>query len=209
MYSNKMKMEDSTMKKILALLLAMMMVFTLAACGSNEETPSGSGTTDPGTSQQGQTGSGTTKKADGAQMDAATDHADSYTDVQTLSGLNTIGKPAGYKYKGSGEAGETRHIRFAPETDSFTVDSLDSYAAALWNLCIDTVKDGELIRYRLSGEHTVYENLSDTRKVYEDSGLVAYVWWYELNGEYLRLQLKQSADDGVIELTIEPYGSAE
>ena len=42
-----------------------------------------------------------------------------------------------------------------------------------------------------------------------DSGLVAYVWWYELNGEYLRLQLKQSADDGVIELTIEPYGSAE
>ena len=58
----------------------------------------------------------------------------------------------------SGEAGETRHIRFAPETDSFTVDSLDSYAAALWNLCIDTVKDGELIRYRLSGEHTVYEN---------------------------------------------------
>lgn len=71
------------------------------------------------------------------------------------------------------------------------------------------MKDGELIRYRLSGEHTVYENLSDARKVYEDSGLVAYVWWYELNGEYLRLQLKQSADDGVIELRIEPYGSAE
>lgn len=38
------------MKKILALLIAMMMVFTLAACGDNGETPSGSGTTDPGTS---------------------------------------------------------------------------------------------------------------------------------------------------------------
>ena len=196
------------MKKILALLLAMMMVFALAACGGNDTPdPSGSGT--GGTSQQGQTGSGTTKKADGAQMDAATDHADSYTDVQTLSGLNTIGKPAGYKYKGSGQAGETRNISFKPESENFSVENFDSYAAALWNLCIDTVKDGELIRYRLSGEHTVYENLSDTRKVYEDSGLVAYVWWYELNGEYLRLQLKQSADDGVIELTIEPYGSAE
>ena len=197
------------MKRILAFLLAMMMVFALAACGGNEENPSGSGDNTPGSSQQGQTGSGTTKKADGAQMDAATDHADSYTDVQTLSGLNTIGKPAGYKYKGSGKAGETRNISFKPESENFSVENFDSYAAALWNLCIDTVKDGELIRYRLSGEHTVYENLSDTRKVYEDSGLVAYVWWYELNGEYLRLQLKQSADDGVIELTIEPYGSAE
>ena len=74
MYSNKMKMEDSTMKRILALLLAMMMVLSLAACGGNKETPAGSGTTDPGTSQQGQTGSGTTKKADGAQMDLSLIH---------------------------------------------------------------------------------------------------------------------------------------
>ncbi len=46
------------MKKILALLLAMMMVLALAACGGNEETPSGSGTTDPGASQQEQPGNG-------------------------------------------------------------------------------------------------------------------------------------------------------
>ena len=41
------------MKKVLALALALMMVFALAACGGND-TPdsSGSGTTDPGTSQQ-------------------------------------------------------------------------------------------------------------------------------------------------------------
>ena len=41
------------MKKIAILLLAMMMVFALAACGGNDSPdPSGSGTTDPGTSQQ-------------------------------------------------------------------------------------------------------------------------------------------------------------
>lgn len=39
------------MKKILALLLAMMMVFALAACGGNEETPSG-GNDNPSQSQQ-------------------------------------------------------------------------------------------------------------------------------------------------------------
>ena len=41
------------MKKLLALLLAMMMVFALAACGGNDTPdPSGSGTTGPGSSQQ-------------------------------------------------------------------------------------------------------------------------------------------------------------
>ena len=38
------------MKKLFALLLALMMVFTLAACGNNE-TPSGSEGDNPGTSQ--------------------------------------------------------------------------------------------------------------------------------------------------------------
>ena len=38
------------MKKLFALLLAMMMIFSLAACGDNE-TPSGSGGDNPGTSQ--------------------------------------------------------------------------------------------------------------------------------------------------------------
>ena len=43
------------MKKILALLLAMMMVFALAACGGNEENPSGSGSNTQGSSEQDKT----------------------------------------------------------------------------------------------------------------------------------------------------------
>lgn len=44
------------MKKLLAILLAMMMVFALAACGSGNDTPdpSGSGDNTPSSSQQGQ-----------------------------------------------------------------------------------------------------------------------------------------------------------
>ena len=42
------------MKKLFALLLALTMVFALAACGEKDPAPSGSGSTaDPGTSQQG------------------------------------------------------------------------------------------------------------------------------------------------------------
>lgn len=44
------------MKKIITFVLAIMMVFTLAACGNKTDPPtSGGGTTAPGTSQQGQT----------------------------------------------------------------------------------------------------------------------------------------------------------
>ena len=45
------------MKKLLAILLAAMMVFTLAACGNNE-TPSGSEGDKPGTSQGGESNNG-------------------------------------------------------------------------------------------------------------------------------------------------------
>ncbi len=41
------------MKKILALALALMMVLSLAACGGNEDTPSGSGGSTPGSSDNG------------------------------------------------------------------------------------------------------------------------------------------------------------
>ena len=40
------------MKKLITLLLAVMMVFSLAACGGNEENPSGSEDNTPGSSQQ-------------------------------------------------------------------------------------------------------------------------------------------------------------
>lgn len=41
------------MKKILAFLLAMTMVFALAACGGNEENPSGGGSNTPGSANSG------------------------------------------------------------------------------------------------------------------------------------------------------------
>lgn len=41
------------MKKLLTLLLALTLVFALAACGNNGKTPSASKTTDPGTAQSG------------------------------------------------------------------------------------------------------------------------------------------------------------
>ena len=46
------------MKKLFALLLAMMLAFSLAACGNNDDNPSGSEGDKPGTSQGGESNNG-------------------------------------------------------------------------------------------------------------------------------------------------------
>lgn len=83
------------MKKILAFLLAMTMVFALAACGGNEETPSGSGTNDPGSSQQKQQPSSTPDEGDkdnkqGAVSAVDWPTAEYITDGMQYSGTGTI-----------------------------------------------------------------------------------------------------------------------
>lgn len=66
------------MKKILALLLAIMMVFALAACGGNEENPSG------GTSQQEQPSN--TSGNGSEQQSGSTSDGDKTHDLTTIEG---------------------------------------------------------------------------------------------------------------------------
>ena len=102
------------MKKILALLLTLLMVFTLVACGENEQTPSGSDSTsesqqqeqtDPDTSEQDKTpSSGTNDSSDDvetvagflkvfgyAEDDIKPDHFVSFDDVE-LEGRGELGE---------------------------------------------------------------------------------------------------------------------
>lgn len=83
------------MKKILALLLALTMVFTLAACGGKiDPAPSGGGTAAPGTSQQ------TDPEPSQPEPSGGEDEGDNsllldntYTDAQ-LSYMEALGKTA-------------------------------------------------------------------------------------------------------------------
>lgn len=84
------------MKKILALLLAMTMALSLAVCGGNEETPSGSGT--GGTSQQETPGStpdeGGKDDEQGAVSAVDWPAAEYITDGMQYSGTGTITRVA-------------------------------------------------------------------------------------------------------------------
>ena len=186
------------MKKILAMALALMMVLALAACGGNEENPSGSGTTDPGTSQQAGNDSKSvaTSKADGGQMDADSDNAASYAEVIELSKLDGIGKPVGYSVESPLDAdGDTkmRGLTFRPDSGSTADADLDGYAKAIWNLCIEASDDGMLYIYER--ENLVgFTTIATIDEAKAEWG--TYTWYYYIDGT--RVETKLSFEDGAL-----------
>ncbi len=183
------------MKKLLALLLAMMMVVAFAACdlGGNTDNPGGN-TDNPGTSQGGEENpADKSVKADGAAMDADADHASKYSDIIALSGLE-IGAPVGYACTGKGEAGAMEYVELKPTSGSYSVDDVLPYAAALWNLCIDNA-DGNTIT---NSKGKTYATLD---KANQGEGI--YVWFYTKGDNSFRLQIKPIS--GGIEVSVEPW----
>ena len=73
------------MKKLLAILLALMMVFALAACGNNE-TPSGSEGDKPGTSQGGESNNGGGNNNNGGESTNNGDNNTETYDLTTVAG---------------------------------------------------------------------------------------------------------------------------
>ena len=73
------------MKKLLAILLAAMMVFALAACGNNE-TPSGSEGDKPGTSQGGESNNGGENNNNGGESTNNGDNNTETYDLTTVAG---------------------------------------------------------------------------------------------------------------------------
>ena len=73
------------MKKLFALLLALMMIFALAACGNNE-TPSGSEGDKPGTSQGGESNNGGENNNNGGESTNNGDNNTETYDLTTVAG---------------------------------------------------------------------------------------------------------------------------
>ncbi len=194
------------MKKLLAILLAAMMVFALAACGDNE-TPSGS-ENNPGTSQSGENNdggeennNGATQKADGAQM--ASDAKLNAEDAPAVgeSYLTGIGKPVGYTVKGTEASGLMTGVKFIPDSGSIASGDVEKYAAAIWNLCIDQVDNGTLGDYDVGdSDGEVYSTLADAKKS-DDK----YTWHYNISGK--RIQATIYIEDGMIILGFSDWSS--
>ncbi len=181
------------MKKLFALLIALMMLLSLAACGNNE-TPSGSEGDKPGVSQNG----GASNKATGGEMVEDADNS-KYDEVERLSGIASIGCPVGYTVYSSPEAGENvRQVVFKADSGEVTQADIDKYAAAMWNLCIDTADDGAMFKYAMiSEEKTPYSEISEARL---DSG--NYAWYYENDGQIIMIKVFTETK-GQLELHVE------
>ncbi len=170
------------MKKLFALLLAAMIVFSLAACGNNE-TPSGSEGDNPGVSQNG----GASNKTDGGEMIEDASNAD-YDEVEKLSGIASIGNPNGYEVYESTilVEDEIHRIFFESDSGNVAVEDIEKYAAALWNLCVDIADDGALYKYDTSSNEITaeYKNFSDAMKSEDD-----YSWCYGYNGKIVQMSV--------------------
>ncbi len=187
------------MKKFLTLLLAAMMLLSLAACGDNNTTDPNKD--NPGVSQNGDENNGTTQKADGAQMESDAKLNAEDTPAVGESYLTGIGKPVGYTVKGTEASGLMTGIKFTPDSGSIASGDVEKYAAAMWNLCIDQVDGGTLGDREVGDEDgEVFSTLADAKKS-DDK----YTWHYNISGK--RIQATLYIEDGMIILGFSDWSS--
>lgn len=140
------------MKKILALLLATMMVFALAACGGNEETPSGSG--------EQQSGSTPDNQSSGAEK------SDDWTQYFSIPGLTT---PDGFTVQSANLYAGIGDARFGTvvfeKSGGFTEADIEAFGQMVWDCCMDYSADGIYKTTYVEGKSTkgdAYAAISDT-----------------------------------------------
>jgi len=170
------------MKKLLALLLTLLMVFTLVACGENEQTPSGSDSTsesqqqeqtDPDTSEQDKTpSSGTNDSSDDfetvagflkvfgyAEDDIKPDHFVSFDDVEL---------------EGRGELGEVDSggfITINVDKDATTQEDINAWFETIYAKMPELSSDGKL-----------YANFQGTEEATPLADLMANPLWAVMPG---------------------------
>lgn len=159
------------MKKLLALLLALMMVFALAACGENTDTPSGN-ENNPGTSQSGDQGG---SENQGGEENKGSKELFDVTDAQitVADGLDVSVIPAVAK-KGVGTLKSGGY--------DLKKASLSSYSAQCEITYFDVAKEGydALLDYYKSNGATV-EEVFGTVDVIFDWGKIVPVYHSDYN----------------------------
>lgn len=163
------------MKKISAFLLAMTMVFALAACGGGNDAPapSGGGTTDPGPSQQ-------EPDNDESLEDPSQEEPDSaaFAALAEKYGLTGLSAPAGCTFS---EDEANREITLN-KSGTFTEDEFSAFAQEVWAVCAELSPDGIYKSAPADDGWAIGDPYSDISETF-DSGDTEYAWYYTYNGE--------------------------
>lgn len=203
------------MKKLLALLLTLLMLFTLVACGENEQTPSGNdGTsesqqqeqTDPDTSEQNKTpSSGTTDSSD---------------DVETVAGfLKVFGyteddiKPAHFvsfddvELEGRGELGEVDSggfITIHVDKTATTQEDINAWFEKAYAKMQQLAVDGKLYKnFMVNADATPLEELM-ALPTWETmpGGSCAYYYEMPIGKAVLNVATSYDVNEGVYRMSI-------
>lgn len=171
------------MKKLLALLLAMMMVFTLAACDTGDDpNPSGSEGDKPGTSQTDNQGGESTN---GDNQDGEENKDDKFTQL----GLSIDGVlPEGYSELSTETdddgAIDTLEFKLPSEVSHKTLTAfMDSYFAEVFALTASVSDDGNYKDGNTAWNEIDLVPISELSEV--GSYTVSYKaeWYYKYNGK--------------------------
>lgn len=176
------------MKRIAILLLALMMVLSLAACGDNGETPSGSGTTDPGASQQEQENPDSSAPAESGAPDNT---AAPGSDAETVEGFLKIHgwteddiKPEHFVSFGelemdgstpAGESGSMGYITISVDKDAMTQEDINAWFEQLYTKMAAQSADGKLYKnFALSAEAPSLQELTEGALWEDYPGITCY-----------------------------------
>ena len=174
------------MKKLFALLLAVMLIFSLAACGNNDDNPSGS-ENNPGTSQSGENNDGGIDRSTASAFFAS--YGLSEADI----------KPAGV---GEGEIKINEYIDSQAEVTykaELSFEKAIEWRDMLMNATKAASEDGKIYANVSSGKEYTTPEWIDTA-----SKSCTATWSYKYNGDVVIVSI-DTTYDGVDE----PYFSIE
>ena len=187
------------MKKLLAILLAAMMVFALAACGDNNTTDPDKDS--PGVSQSGNQGgtenqggennNGGENSGNGAQTTE-----DTFETRMTEVGLPGLAMPEGCAYE-QAKSSVFKGAKLTKET-GWTSDDLKEFIRSAWTRCSELTNAGIFDGTFGGGKFTVektYDSILDKYPEFDTTELDGFeiTWHYTYDGSVYQLKISQAS----------------
>ena len=188
------------MKKLLAILLAAMMVFALAACDTGDD-PNPSGSNNPGTSQNdtpggtenqgGENNNGGENSGNGAQTTE-----DTFETRMTEVGLPGLAMPEGCAYE-QAKSSVFKGAKLTKET-SWTSDDLKAFIRSAWTRCSELTNAGIFDGTFGGGKFTVektYDSILDKYPEFDTTELdgCEITWNYTYDGNVYQLKISHAS----------------
>ena len=182
------------MKKILAILLAAMMLLSLAACGDNTTTDPDKD--NPGTSQTDNQGGTENQGGEENNGDETQPAEDTFETRMTEVGLPGLAMPEGCAYE-QAKSSVFKGAKLTKET-GWTSDDLKAFIRSAWTRCSELTNAGIFDGTFGGGKFTVektYDSILDKYPEFDTTELDGFeiTWHYTYDGSVYQLKISQAS----------------